>query len=232
MVDLETLREAYRASSSEVDDGHPSGADWEQLALGEMNEAQERRALDHVLGCAHCAEIHRAIALVAAEAPIFDEGAPARVVSAPSEIAERRVPWRVVGLLALAAAIIVGVVVPLAVTRGPTAGDGAVVVRSADETPRVVPVAPVAEVSWRPDADVVFSWTTVGAETAVVVEVLDAEGEMVWTGPETTESETTWPAERVPGPGRYYWRLLPSESSHPAAGSELVAFDLISASPP
>ena len=230
MADLETLRRAYARTDAEDDGGHLSESCWERLACGELEAEEKRRALDHVLGCARCAEIYRAVSIIAEEVPAFDPEAPVGHLTAAPHVDSRRFGWRAMGFLALAAVVVVGVALPLIVNRGPAPGPG-LVVRSADDSPRIVPVEPVSEVISRPGEDVVFSWQVIGSDTAVVVGILDADGEPVWTSTPTIESSATWPADRVPGPGRYYWRVLPSGPSDTAA-SELVAFDLVIASPP
>ncbi len=231
MAELETLRTAFRASASSRDDGHPSSADWEKLACGELDAEARGELLDHVLDCPDCGDIYRALGILSSEATAFDEQVPSPQ-TAPNRFSRLRwISWRGVGALAVAATAVLAVVLPL--QRGRDAGvEVGVVVRSADEEPALAPAAPIGEVRWHPGDDVVFTWVGSTSQGPFVIEVLDSDGEPVWTGPDSDATEMVWPGAVVPGAGRYYWRVFSSGSPSLRDESPMVAFDLVNASPP
>jgi len=231
MVDLAVLREAYRSAAQPPDDRHPSSTDWERLACGELDSEARRRLLEHVTACPVCADIYRALDVLRAEAPVFDEGAPKPEDPQTRSIVSRLVSWRGVGALAIAATAVLAVVLPLQRGGNPKVEPG-VVVRSGGVTAAVSQLAPVGEVPWRPGDDVVFEWTADAPNGSSVIEILDVDGEPIWTGPETAGTESVWPGDTIPGPGRYYWRVLSAGSSSTGDDSALEAFELVSANPP
>lgn len=231
MADFETLRAAFRASASPRDDPHPSSADWERLACGELEAEPRRRLLDHMLDCPECSDTYRALGILRLEATAFDEQVPNRQTAPTPFPRSRWISWRGVGALAVAATAVLAVVLPLQRSRDVGVEPG-VVVRSADEGTAVAPVAPVGEVRWRPGDDIVLTWTSGSSKGPFLVEVLGADGEPVWTGPDTETTETVWPGDAVPGAGRYYWRVFAGGSSSVRDESPLVAFDLVNANPP
>jgi hypothetical protein len=224
MADLDALRAAYRDSLSGDDATHLAEEQWERLACDEMEPGEKHGVLDHILGCALCSDTYRAIQVVRAEAASFDRNAPEPT---PVEGTVRRFPWRGVGFLALAATVLLAVVLPLRRGHEPVQEGTGVVVRSAGEE-AATPVAPVGKRAWAPGEDVLLQWTTPEPELAAAVEILDADGELLWTSPEVTSNEVAWPAAEIPGPGRFYWRVL----THDGTDSEAAAFDLVSANPP
>ncbi|MEE4273068.1 MAG: hypothetical protein V2I67_15450 [Thermoanaerobaculales bacterium] len=231
MVDLERLREAYRTAARSDEDGHPSSADWERLACGELEGEPRRRLLDHVMGCPMCADIYRALDIVRSEAPVFDEGAPRPEKAQTRPARSRWASWRGMGVLAIAATAVLVVVLPLQ-RGGDSEVEPGIVVRSGNEAGTLRPVAPVGEVRWRPGDDVVLEWAADAPNGPYVVEILDGGGEPVWTGPDTEDTETVWPGDAVPGPGQYYWRVLAGGASSDRDDSPLEAFELVSANPP
>lgn len=231
MADFDALRAGFRASASPRDDSHPSSADWERLVCGELKAEPRRRLLDHMLDCPECSDTYRALGILRSEATKFDEQVPNPQTAPTPFLRSRWISWTGVGALAVAATALFVVVLPL--QRNRDAGvEPVVVVRSADEGAAVEPVAPVGEVRWRQGDDIVLAWKCGSLKGPFVVEVLDADGEPVWTGPDTDTTETVWPGDVVPGAGRYYWRVFAGGSSSSRDESPLVAFDLVNANPP
>lgn len=225
MADIETLQAAFRASASPRDDNHPSSADWERLACGELEAEPRRMLLAHVLDCPECSDTYRALGIIRSEAAVFDEQVP-NSQAAPTPLERSRwFSWRGAGALAVAATALLAVVLPLQQSRDVAVEPG-VVVRSADEEAPVAPIAPVGELPWRPGDDVELTWACGSSKGPFVAEVLGADGELVWTGPDTDATETVWPGDAVPGTGRYYWRVFAGGSSSSRDESPLVAFDL------
>jgi hypothetical protein len=221
MPEPDVLRAAYQEALRGDDAEHLAEEQWERLACDEMEPGERDEALDHILACSLCSDTYRAIQVVRAEAAAFDETAPA---AASVEGTVRRFPWRGVGLLAMAATVLLAVVLPLRRSQEPGDEGAGVVVRSAGEGSAAAPVAPVGKLAWVSGEDVLLQWTTDEPELTVTVEILDADGELVWTSPEATANEVRWPAAEIPGPGRYYWRVLTFDET----GSEAAAFDLVS----
>lgn len=227
MAELETLRAAFRGSLVGDLDGHLTDDQWEALACDELDDDERRAAVDHILECPLCSETYRAIEILRSEAPRFDAAAPAPMVR-PGDVSVRKFPYRALGLLAVAATVLLAVVLPVRFDREPVIDDGAMVVRSAGDDAGVTPVAPVGAVAWSMSEDVLFQWTATATEPSVsaFVEILDIDGELIWTGPEVESNEVVWPGQEIPGPGRYYWRVVISDASGQVADSELASFDL------
>jgi hypothetical protein len=229
MADLQTLRRAYRSAGSEGDSIHLSEDRWERLACDELSPQERETVLDHILSCPQCSEIHRALGVLRAGATSFDPGAPEPAGSTVPRTLLPRNLWGGVGLLAAAAAVTLAVVLP---TFNPDAPDtGQQVLRSAGESASATPVSPVDdEVAWQAEAGIVLRWTLDAAAPAMV-EILDADGELVWSSPETTETEITWSPELPPEPGLYYWLVMVTSAGDEKVRSDLVTFEL-TASPP
>lgn len=227
MADLDALRAAYRGSQSGNDAGHLSEDRWERLACDELGAIEQQEAFDHILECTSCSDTYRALQILRSEAAEFDAAAP------PASVlpADRRVPWRGLGLLAIAATVVLAVVLPLRRSSEPVVDDGSQAVRGTHEV-NVSPISPMGAFEWRSGDDVQMKWAASASAPPSVVEILDSDGELIWTGPETSSSEVKWPATEIPGPGRFYWRVLvggPTSADH---SSDLVAFDLVNANPP
>ena len=155
----------------------------------------------------------------------FDESAPASKV-VREDVTVRRFPWRGLGVLAMAATVVLAVVLPMRWAHEPVIDEGGVVVRSVEET-AVKPVSPLGKVKWRPGEEVHLQWTAGESSVSVLVEILDADGELIWTSPETTETDVLWSAEEIPGHGSYYWQVVVRDRSADVVESELVSFDLV-----
>jgi hypothetical protein len=231
MAELDLLRDAYRRSCAAQDADHLSELDWERLACDELSGEYRRRAFNHVVACPLCSDTYRAIQELRAEAAAYDDGVPLPTRIRQQTVRSRRASWWGLGAFAAAAVAVMAVVLPLSRPGGDAT---APLLRSADEAAVATGLEPADEtVEWREGDDLLLSWQAVGSPASAVVEVLDGDGELVWTAPETTATSVTWPGGMIAGPGRYYWRVVAHDSSAGTVTSELASFELVlSASPP
>lgn len=231
MAELDLLRDAYRRSCGAEAAGHLSEAQWERLACDELSTRERRRAFDHVVQCPLCSDTYRALQELRSEAAAYDDSvhAPARVTC--GTVPSRQVTWWGLGAFAAAAVVIMAVVLPLS---RPAVDERAPLLRSADDTAVATELEPSDEaLEWRRGEDLPLSWRAVGSPAPATVEVLDRDGELVWTGPETTSTRVAWPGPLIPGPGRYYWRVVARDPSTGGVASDLATFELVlNASPP
>ncbi len=225
MADLDALRAAYRDSWSGDETDHLTKDQWQGLACDELVGEERQSAVDHILECPLCSDTHRALQILRTGAADFDESAPAPKV-VREDVTVRRFPWRGLGVLAMAATVVLAVVLPMRWAHEPVIDEGGVVVRSVEET-AVKPVSPLGKVKWRPGEEVHLQWTAGESSVSVLVEILDADGELIWTSPETTETDVLWSAEEIPGHGSYYWQVVVRDRSADVVESELVSFDLV-----
>ena len=229
MTDLETLRAAYRSSAA--DDGdHLSEATWERLACGELSADERGQALAHVVRCSLCADVYRAVQEIGEGAAEFDPGASSALESG-SDRSPRVVPWRGLGLLAMAATVLLAVVLPLRRDHAPAVDGGSPLLRSAEAPVEVIGVDPVDRVVEWGNGDVTLVWSVEPAPAEAFVEVLDGDGELVWTSPPTADTRVDWPAAAIPGPGRYYWRAVLTAPADGGVASDLTSFELSASSP-
>lgn len=226
MPELDALRAALRQSRTGEDADHLTEDQWERFACDELAADERQAALDHILECPLCTDTYRAVQMLRSEAAEFDEDAPAPVVALTKRADRLRFPWRGLGLLAMAATVLLAVVLPLRRGHEPIGDHGVMVVRDAGGEAAVIPVSPLDSVAWRSEDDVLMEWRMTESPASAAVEILDADGELIWTGPNTTSTEVWWPTEDIPGPGRYYWRVLIRDGSAVGSASELAAFDL------
>jgi hypothetical protein len=231
MAELDLLRDAYRRSCAAQDADHLSELDWERLACDELSGKERRRAFNHIGECPLCSDTYRALQELRSEAAAYDDGVPMPARVRKETVPSRRTAWWGLGAFAAAAVAVMAVVLPL----NPPAGDrGAPLLRSADEAAVANGLEPSDEtVERRRGEDLLLSWQAVGSPALAVAEVLDGDGELVWTSSETTATSVTWPGRMIPGPGRYYWRVVADDPSAGKVASELASFELVlSASPP
>ena len=85
-----------------------------------------------------------------------------------------------------------------------------------------VPVAPLDATVGLP---VAFTWEPVPETRSYRVELLDAEGELLWTG-QANDSSLSWPAEIGEREGLHYWRVVAALDQGGSAASELVRFEI------
>lgn len=230
MSENETLRSAFRESVIGGEGCHLSEDQWERLACDEMALDERETVLDHIVECPVCTDTYRAVKIIRSEAPAFDAAVPAPMVDQP-DATVRRFPFRALGLLAMAATVVLAVVLPTHFLREPVNDSATMVVRSAGDEATVVPVSPLGTVVWSRGDDILMEWTVVEDPVPAIVEILDVDGELVWTSPEVESTEETWPGEEIPGPGRFYWRVITRDRSADATDSELVSFDLSASHP-
>ena len=236
MADFDTLRAAYRHPGSGGDAVHLSEDRWERLACDEMTPEEREAALDHILACPRCSDTHRALQILQSEAVAFDPGAPVRKENQSQRSSSRKGLWGGLSFLALAAAVMMAVVLPTFNPKQPDMDTGTPVLRSAGAPLPATPVAPVDQViEWRSRHELLLKWT-LDPSSHVVIEILDADGELIWTSPETAATEIQWPDDLGVNPGRYYWRVVIVEPAIGRISSDLVSFELIdggvTASPP
>ena len=226
MVDIERLRSAWGRTGVEEAE-HLDEEVWERLANDEMGAPEREAALGHILGCAECSRVYRAVLSVRREAHTFDPGAPAPRVRSSRFPAPRR-GGLLTGLAAAAAVLLAFLVVRPHFLQEPAApgGAGPDTLRSARVVGEPVPLGPLGRLQAAPSA---FWWEPVDGARGYRVELLDGDGETLWRSPETVEPRLPWPDGVVRSPGRYYWRVL----AVPAGGggevaSPLVVFDITS----
>lgn len=226
MVDLDDLRAAYRVSWTGDDADHLAEDSWVLLASDGLGTAERDGALDHIPDCPRCAQTYKSLIAVRAGAGAFDPDAPPGGASSGDSGSAKRRWWGGLSVLALAASVVLVISLPSRTPTAPGGDSDAMVVRSAGVGAVVSLVSPVDEIVDRQTTgDVVLRWETHDEAGPFVVEILDADGELVWTSPPTLNGEAVWPEGVTAPSGRYYWRVL---SSGPVAGrlaSGLVSFD-------
>jgi hypothetical protein len=231
VADLETLRDAYRAAASEGESIHLSDERWERLACGELSDEELEAAHDHILSCPECSDIYRTLAVIRTDAATFDPGAPVLTPDSAEHTTSRRGLWGGLGLLAMAAAVMLVMVLPTFNPDAPEPGSGPQQLRSTGKLSPATLVGPVDEsVPWSPDSGVIFRWRLDPVAPAVV-EILDADGELVWTSRATTATAMAWPPDLTPTAGRYYWRVVVTGAGDKKISSELAAFRLTASRP-
>jgi hypothetical protein len=226
VADLEALRNAYREASSGRSSIHLSEDRWERLVCDELTPEEREAALDHILTCARCSDTYRALQTLRSQAPAFDPEAPSVAIPPATSTLRKRRMWGGMGLMALAAAVTMAFILPTFNPESGGVGSDPQVLRSAGERAHAIPRSPVDEVvHWTPGDPVTFRWA-LEAPAPAVVEVLDADGELLWSSPETAATEVRWPEGLNPLPGRYYWRVVVTGAGDKKASSALIAFDL------
>ncbi|MEN8163331.1 MAG: hypothetical protein ABFS37_04315 [Acidobacteriota bacterium] len=222
MTEIVRFRTAFMLTDPTEAERHLSEQQWESLACGELDQENHEAALDHILGCRRCAEIHQSLLVLRENAHTFDPGAPVPNVARKSSSRG----WIFSGMLAVAATLLVIVFRPVGpdlTNSGPPAAFDPVL-RSSQWEQSATPLSPVGQTSM---SRVVFSWTSSPTAPVSIVQLIDGHGEVVWTSQETEANTLDWPDNIAPSPGRHYWRVL---SFGGAAGgqqaSDLVAFDL------
>jgi len=204
--------------------GHPPEEAWERLACGELSEYERTTLLDHVVGCAECTRTWRALAEIERGARKFDPGMPRPGLALPAARGPRAGRWGLGGALAAAAAaaLIVWVGVRPQPSVPPAQPPGETF-RSGPEQP-VQPVlrAPLGAVA----APQAFTWEPVPEAVSYRLELLDADGEIVWSAA-TAETSAAWPSTLPRSPGRYYWRVVAELERGGSTASPLEDFDVL-----
>ncbi len=227
MADLETLRTAYRASNPGDDSAHLSEERWELLACDEISPVDRQAAFDHILDCPACAATYRALEILRSEAQAFDPDVPAHNEDFSKKSSSRRGLWGGLGFLALAAAVMMAVVLPSFNPQLPHPDTGAQVLRSAEADHPPTALSPVDQVIHSESlTNLMLRWTTDDSAQPAVVEILDCDGELIWTSVETTATEIGWPTDVAGKPGRYYWRVVANGSGDKKVSSALVSIEI------
>ena len=79
--DLDVIRQDYDALTHDLaaSGPHPDEDLWVRLASGQLSEDEQARIVDHVLSCAECSVVYRAVSQVRQGATAFDPAAPRHV---------------------------------------------------------------------------------------------------------------------------------------------------------
>ena len=216
------LRELYAGTTALPRTDHPSDAEWEALALGELPPARREALADHATRCAECALVQRGLGMLARDAAAFDPGVPRAVAPRATAVPAR---W-VYGGLAAAAAVVLVLLLPGRPGPQPGPPPSLDPVRSA---PRAAPVAltPSGPLTEAPRA---FRWQAIPDARRYRVELSSAEGDRLWTSPPLQGDTTPWPTDVPAAPGVYHWLVVAlPEAGRPLsspAPSELVTFEI------
>lgn len=231
MTEIDHITEAFRISNPDGAEEHLSELQWENLACGELDGKDHQAALDHILGCRQCTEIHQSLLVLKEKAHTFDPGAPVPAITRKTP----RRSWIFGGILAVAATLLLVVFRPLTpnMTQPGTLTSDQPVLRSSSSEHSATPLAPAEMDSV---SKIVFRWSPSPIAPVSIIQLVDDYGEIRWTSQETTADTMELPGDVVLAPGRYYWRVL---SLGGTAGGEhssgLVAFDVtevFSSNPP
>lgn len=227
MANLDTLRTAYGDSDSGGDFAHLSEERWELLACDELSPVDREAAIDHILACPQCAATYKALHILRSEAAAFDP-AVSDLDRSPSEKSpSRRGLWGGLGFLAVAATVMMAVILPYLNQQRPNPENGAQVLRSPDALGPATAVSPVDQVvDWDSLTNLMLRWTTNDPALPAVVQILDSDGELIWTSPETTATEISWPNDISGEPGRFYWRVVTTGLGDKKTSSDLVSFEI------
>ena len=232
MADLDTLRRAYRGANSGGQSMHLSEERWELLACDELSSEDRETALDHIVSCALCADTYKALQILRSEARAFDPTVPGHDEDSSRRGPSRRGLWGGLGFLALAAVVMMAIALPYFFPQTPDSGNGTLVLRSVTSQGPVTPVFPVDQtIELDFGGNIVLRWSGPDPAPPAVVEILDGDGEIIWTSPETEASEVRWPKNVTATPGRYYWRVIVTGDGDKKISSALVSFDLTSSRP-
>jgi hypothetical protein len=99
------LRRLYARARSQPESGapHPDETAWERVFANDATRDERRRLMEHVVGCAQCAETYRALTVVRREASAFDPDVPAPMPAAAWSM--RRVAYAAAAVLVLAVSV-------------------------------------------------------------------------------------------------------------------------------
>jgi hypothetical protein len=79
-MDLDPWRKDFRSLMRDTtsSSSHPSEEQWVRFAADHLPPDERNRLADHVLTCAECTAVYRAVSQVRERASEFDQGAPSR----------------------------------------------------------------------------------------------------------------------------------------------------------
>lgn len=209
------LETAYRAWMAKSDpSAHLDEAAWERLTTNELSESERNGLLRHVLACADCSEIWKALLGLRRDAEA--EG----LIEAPGRTG--RPFWRAPFIpLALAATVIFAVSGVL-VMRQSTPEPGAATVRGAGALAAVEGLM-VADTS---DGVPAFVWTPMPEATHYTIEVFFEDGRPHWSNDSVSAPPTRWPADVSRSKGAYRWRVEARGPNGPVARSPLMLMEI------
>jgi hypothetical protein len=217
-----TLRSLYALRALEPAAEHLGEDDWLALASGGSPTVGREHAIEHVVRCATCAHIYRALSELEEGARRFDRRAPQAMGPAPLDaLASTRWAWW--GGLAAAATLVWAIAQPrpaLAPAPEPQGGD----LRGPAQA-RPVLLEPVGTVARWPER---MRWDPVAQARGYRVKILDSQGDLLWTSQVVVETTLAWPDEVTPQPGRVYWQVtafLQGGTDADGVDSVLVRFD-------
>ncbi len=195
-----TLRGLYalREAPAEV---HLVEDDWLALASGEGPASHRERAIDHVVRCASCARVYRALADLEEGAREFDKRTPQVLGPAPLDAlgATRWVWW---GGLAAAATLVWAIAQPRPALAPAPAPNGSELRGPAATRPALL--EPLGAVTRWPER---LMWEPVAQTRGYRVTILDGEGNELWASPRVAETAIAWPLQVAPRAGRVYWQV-------------------------
>lgn len=228
MIEIDHIKEAFRASRPDGAEEHLSEHQWERLACGELDRKDHQEALDHILDCRQCTEIHQSLLVLKEKAHTFDPGAP--VPNIVKKTSNRN--WVFSGIFAVAATLLFVIFRPLSpslTNPGTPLTPPEPVLRSSSLEPSATLLAPTEMDSV---SRVFFRWSPSPVALVSIVQLVDDHGEIRWTSEETTADTMELPGDVALPSGRYYWRVLSlGGSAGGEQASDLVAFDFTEASP-
>lgn len=216
-----------RKASSHVADGTLV-----QMACNELGAAERAAVLAHLRDCEECRSVWQAVEKVQDAALGFDPGAipPPEPRLAP-EPRPRRLGYRLA-----AAAVFVAALVATQLFRTPdptpsgASRDSPPVVRSGAE---LGPIPETPDEGARVAETPRFTWSRSEGATGYTVELLDGEGERLFTSERTTATSLPWPAAVEPRAGAYYWRVVAHlDDGEDPLPSPLVFFELVAEGEP
>lgn len=190
---------------------HLDEAAWEHLAVNQLTGAEREALLRHVLACADCSEIWKALLGL-------KRGAEAEGLL-PSPNPARRPLWRSTFVpLALAATVVLAVA-GILMTRQPAPTTPVVRGNSA--------IAPIEGLMMAYSAGGVptLIWTPVPGAARYRLEIFSDDGRPLWSG-EVAAPPAAWPSGAPRAVGAYRWRVEALGSNGAVARSQLAAVEL------
>jgi hypothetical protein len=188
--------------------GHIDDATWETFA-GDSHYVLDEQAVRHLVECANCASVYRAIDALRREASAFDPQAPTA--------GARTAVWLWAGLAA-AAVIALAVVLPLNAPTS-TPGSGNVVRGTLSATLKAI--EPSGAISGVPHA---FRWQSSSEAELYRVHLFTDEGMWLWTSAPVSSTEVAWPSSIEPRSGGYLWRVDGIRDGATVTGSPMLPF--------
>ena len=212
--ELQSLyQDVMRRRATQTDGGHLDEATWEALAASKLTGELRERAIAHVVECALCARLYRAIDALGREAHTFDAGAPAP----PPARADLTRRW-LMPALAAAATVLVAVGVSRMFVAPQPASTPALRSRTA---PSLVPIEPMATLPGAPER---FRWEKFDTIETYRILLFTADGTPLWTSGDVSATELAWPSGVERRTGDYLWRVSGFRDGAAVVESRMIAF--------